>query len=194
MPTPILALESGEKREDPHLATFGVLTLAVVVIVAFGGLLGAWLSLRSGTAVWPPKGVKIENYYGTTLSITMIMAMLAAEWAAYGVRRRERSQAIAGFAMVLLLGVAFLNLLSYQVHVSHFGPGTHPYGAVFFAFSILMGSVVLIALGVDLVAFLRLLGGQVSEREPALARSTAWLVHTAAIGWFVMYAAVYVVK
>jgi cytochrome c oxidase subunit I+III len=190
----MLALESGEARPDPDLASFGVLTLAVAILVAFGAMLGAWLALRSGTKVWPPKGVTIDNYFGTTLSITMIMGTLAAEWIVYGVRRGARSQAIAGFVLLLVLGLAFINLLSYAVHLAGFGPASHPFGEMYFAFNILMGASVVVAIVAALLGLVRLLGGQVSAAEPGLARSTALLWHAATIGWFVMYTAVYVVK
>jgi cytochrome c oxidase subunit 3 len=194
MAAPMLALESGEKRSDPHLATFGVMALAIALLVAFGALLGAWLSLRSGTAVWPPKGTPLDNYFGTVLSLTMIMGALAAEWSAYGVRRRERGQAIAGLVLLLIFGLAFLNLLSYQLQIAHFGPGTSAFGALYFAFHILMGASVVGALGLAGVTLARLMGGQVSGADPALTRSTAWFWHAVTIGWFVMYAAIYVVK
>jgi cytochrome c oxidase subunit III len=194
MVAPMLALESGEKKTDPHLATFGVLALSVAMLVAFGALLGAWLSLRSGTPVWPPNGAPLDNYFGTVLSLTMLMGVLAAEWSAYGVRRRERGQAIAGLVLLLVFGLAFLNLLSYQLHVAHFGPATSAFGALYFAFHLLMGSSVVAALGLASVTLARLMGGQVSGADPALARSTAWFWHAVTVGWFVMYAAVYVVK
>ena len=194
MAAPMLALESGEERTDPQLASFGVLTLAVALVVAFGALLGAWLALRSGTTDWPPTGVKIENYYGTTLSVTMIMAALAAEWGIYAVRHNARSQAIAALGLLLFFGLAFLNLLSYTVEVAHFGPRTHPYGEVFFAFNVLMGASVVAAMVVTLVALARLLGRQVSAAEPTLARSNAIFWQAVTMGWFVFYAAVYVVK
>lgn len=194
MAAPMLALESGEKKSDPHLATFGAVTFAVALIMGVGALLGAWLSLRSGTAVWPPKGVQIQNYYGTTLSITMLLGMLAAEWAAYGVRKSERGQAIGALSIVVMLGLAFVNLLTYTVRVAHFGPGTSAYGAVFFAFNLVVGTGVSAVTLLALWSLLRLLGGQLSVAEPGMARSTAWLWHAVAVAWFVMYAAVYVVK
>jgi heme/copper-type cytochrome/quinol oxidase subunit 3 len=190
----MLALESGEQRQDPQLFTYGVLAVATSLVVAFGALFGAFLSLRSGTAVWPPKGATIQNYWGTTQSITMLMGAVAAEWAAHAIRRQERGQAVAGLGLLLVFGLAFLNLLTYVVHVAHFGPATHPYGAVYFAFAVLMGASIVGVIVFTTITLARLLGRQVSEREPALIRSTACLWHATMLGWFVMYTAIYVVK
>jgi heme/copper-type cytochrome/quinol oxidase subunit 3 len=93
-----------------------------------------------------------------------------------------------------VFGFAFLNLLTYVVHVAHFGPASHPYGTVYFAFAILLGGALIVVLTMALVTLVRLLGRQVSEREPALVRSTANLWHAVMVSWFVMYTAVYVVK
>jgi heme/copper-type cytochrome/quinol oxidase subunit 3 len=124
----------------------------------------------------------------------MLMGVVAAEWSAYAVKRRERGQAIAGLVFLVVLGLAFLNLLSYELHIAHFGPGTDAFGAVYFAFHILMGSSVVVAIGLALVTLARVMGGQVSAAEPSLSRSTAWFWHTVTVGWLVMYAAVFVVK
>ena len=194
MSSPMLALESGEAKSDPNLATFGVLCLAVAVLMAFGTLFAVWLSLRSGSPVWPPKGAGLENYYGTTLTVTMFMGVLAVEWASYAVRRREKGQAVSAYLLVILLGLAFINLLTYVVRVAHFGPGTHAYGAVYFAFNILMTATVAVAIVFALIALARFLGGQVSDAQPAIARSAAWFWHAATLGWLVMYTAIYVVK
>jgi heme/copper-type cytochrome/quinol oxidase subunit 3 len=194
MAAPQLALGSGQRRRDPHLSTFGVVVAAVAMVVAFGTLLGVWWTLKLGTAVWPPKGVTIENYYGTTLSVTMLMAVLAAEWTAYGVRKQERSQVVAASVLLVGFGLAFLNLLTYVAKVSHFGPGTHAYGAVFYAFTILMLAAVVSAVAMSLLSLIRFLGGQVSAAEPALVRSAAWFWWATGVGWLVMYAAVWVIK
>jgi heme/copper-type cytochrome/quinol oxidase subunit 3 len=124
----------------------------------------------------------------------MIMGVVAAEWSAYGVRRRERGQAVAGLVLLVVFALAFLNLLSYQLRIAHSGPGTSAFGAVYFAFHLLMGASVVVAIVLALVTLARLLGGQVSAAEPALSRSTAWFWHTVTVGWFVMYAALFVVK
>jgi len=190
---PMLALPSGEEPEVPGLAVQGALAFGAAVLVAFGALFGAWLSLRSGTRTWPPPGVKVQNYFGTTLSFTMLMVMLSAEWTVYSVRRSERGQAIFGYALTLVLDLAFINLLAYVVRGLHFGPATHPYGGVYYAFVIATTAAVAASFAFSAVAFARYLGGQLTAGRPELARAAACFAYAAGLGWFVMYTAVYVV-
>jgi len=191
---PQLALPSGERTSDPSATVYGVIALGVSVIVMMGALMGAWLAIRSGTRVWPPKGAVIENYYGTTLSITMIMSALAGWWALYGVVRGSRRQAEAGLALCVVLEGAFINLMTYVIRGVKFGPGTHAYGTLYYAMNVAVIAVAITGMLVAGVALVRSLGGQVSPRQPQLGWSAAWYGTLVAVAWFVMYAAVYVVK
>ena len=187
-----LALPSGERRPDPTPAVFGVVAAGIAAVVLMGALLGAYLALRSGTAVWPPKGVKIENYYGTTLSATALMAAVAGWWALFGVRRGERGQAAVALGLVIFLQGAFINLLTYVIRGAHFGPATSAYGVLYYAMN--AGVIAITASGmiVAAVALARILGGQVTPAEPQLGWAAAWYGTAVASAWLVMYYAVYV--
>ena len=187
-----LALPSGERRADPTPAVFGIVAAGIAAVVLMGALLGAWLALRSGTDVWPPKGVKIENYYGTTLSATALMATIAGWWALFGVRRAERGQAVVALALVIFLQGAFINLLTYVIRGAHFGPATHPYGVLYYAMNVAIIAIAAGGMIVAAVAAARVLGGQVTPAEPQLGWAAAWFCTAVAAAWLVMYYAVYV--
>ncbi|GAC1537356.1 MAG: hypothetical protein NVS3B12_21260 [Acidimicrobiales bacterium] len=187
-----LALSSGERRADPSNSVYGVIALGVSVSVLLGALMGAWLALRSGTLVWPPKGVKVENYYGSTLSVTMLLSGVAGWWALYGVRRGERGQAAVALGLVIFLDGAFINLLTYVIRGAHFGPSTSPYGVVYYAINTAVIAVAATGILVAAVGLARVIGGQVSPSEPQLGWAAAWYGTAVAVAWFVMYVAVYV--
>ena len=187
-----LALPSGERRVDPTPAVFGVIAAGIAAVVLMGALLGAWLALRSGTAVWPPKGVKVENYYGTTLSATALMAAIAGWWALFGVRRGERSQAAVALALVIFLQGAFVNLLTYVIRGAHFGPGTSAYGVLYYAMNAAVIAITAAGMILAAVSLARLLGGQVTPAEPQLGWAAAWYGTAVAAAWLIMYYAVYV--
>lgn len=187
-----LALPSGERRVDPTPAVFGIIAAGVASVVLVGALLGAWLALKSGTAVWPPKGVKVENYFGTTLSATVLMATLAGWWALFGVRRGERGQAAAALALVIFLQGAFINLLTYVIRGVHFGPATSPYGVLYYALNVAVIAIAASGMIVAAVSLARVLGGQVTPAEPQLGWAAAWYGTAVGAAWLGMYYAVYV--
>jgi heme/copper-type cytochrome/quinol oxidase subunit 3 len=189
-----LALPSGERRADPSLAVYGIVAVGVGGVIVVGALFGAWLAIRSGTAVWPPKGVTIQDYFGVTLSVTALMAALSGWWALYGVRHAERRQAVAGLGLQIFLEGAMINLFTYVIRSSALSPRTNPYGVLYYALSVAVIAMFATGMGVGAVVLARVMGGEVSVAEPDLGWAAAWYGTLVALVWFVMFTVVYVVQ
>ncbi len=194
MAGPQLALPSGERQPDASVTVYGVIVLGIAAVVVLGALMGAWLALRSGTKVWPPQGVRVENYFGTTLSITMLLSLAGGWWALYGTSRDERGQASVALLLTIFMDLAFINLLTYVMRGAHFGPSTSTYGVMYYAVNVAVVVVAASGILVAGVALARVLGGQVTARQPALAWSAAWYGTGVVVAWFVVYTMTYVVK
>jgi heme/copper-type cytochrome/quinol oxidase subunit 3 len=189
-----LALPSGERRADPNLAVYGILAVGVSAVIVLGALFGAWLALRSGTKVWPPKGVTIQDYFGVTLSVTALMAALAGWWGLYGIRRNERRQATLALALVIFLEGAMINLLTYVIRSSGLSPRNNAYAVIYYALNVAMIAILATGMGVGAVVLGRVLGGQVPLEEPALGWAAAWYATFVSVAWLVMFTVVYVVQ
>ena len=188
-----LALPSGESKSDSSLAVYGVVALGVAAVVFVGALMAAWLSIRSGTHPWPPKGFKVENYFGTTLSVTALMAAFAGWWTVYGVAKSERGQAAMGAVLVIFFDGALINLITYVLRSSKIGLASSAYSVLYYA---LNGAVIAVAAAGVLVAAVvlaRILGGQVTVRDPGLAWASAWYTTFVLVAWLVVYTATYAV-
>jgi len=192
MASPQLALPSGERRADPSLTVYGILALGVVTVIVMGSLVGSWLILKQGTTPWRPKGFVVQNYFGTTLSVTAVMAGLVGWWGLYGVLKGERRQAIAGFSLAIFLQAAQINLITYVLRSSGLSPRKNTYSAMYFAVHIAAIAAIASAVAVSVVALARVLGGQVTKSEPAIAWSAAWYGTVVTITWLVTYTIVYV--
>jgi len=191
---PQLALPSGERRADPSITVYGVLALAVFWFVVLGTLAGAYVALRAGTPVWPPKGVTLQQYFDNTLLVTAFIGAVGGWWGLYGVLRGERRQAIVGLALSVLMGGAFINLLTYVVRVSHLSPRQDAYGVLWYALVVAVGAIFATGIGVAGVALARVAGGQVTAADPTLAWCAAWYGTFVALSWVVMYYLVHVVQ
>ena len=191
---PQLALPSGERRADPSITVYGVLALAVSSFVVLGTLAGAYVALRAGTPVWPPKGVTLQEYFDNTLLITAFIGAVGGWWGLYGVLRGERRQAIVGLALSVLMDGAFINLLTYVVRVSHLSPRQDAYAVLWYALIVAVGVIFATGIGVAGVALARVTGGQVTATDPTLAWCAAWYGSFVALSWVVMYYLVHVVQ
>jgi heme/copper-type cytochrome/quinol oxidase subunit 3 len=194
MATPQLALTSGERRADPTITVYGVIVLAIALLMAMGALAGAYLAIRAGTSVWPPKGVVHQQYFDNTLLVTALIGSAAGWWGLYGVRRGDRRQAIVGLALALFMEGAFINLMTYVAQESHLSPRQDPYGVIWYALVVLVIATFATGIGVAGVVLARVVGGQVTAAEPAMAWCAAWYGSFVTLVWLIMYYLIHVVQ
>jgi|GEM_PF-5446047 len=183
---PMLALNSAERPRPRNLANLGVLVAVASGTMAFGALVAAWVNVSHFTKPWPPKGTVIQNYTGSMLTITMVMASLTAEWSVYAVRRRQSSQARAALAITLALGAAFLNLLWFLGRQVGFGPGRNAFATIFFAMISLSGVAAAAGMVVLAVVLARVVGGQVAGADSEPVRAAAFYWHFVTLTWLVL--------
>ena len=189
-----LALPSGERGADASVTVYGIAAVGISAVIVVGSLFGAWLSIRSGTQPWPPSATHLQNYFGTTLSLTAVIGTLAGWWALYAVRRDERRQAVMALAWAVFMQGAMINLITYTVRSSGLSARTNTYGVLYYALNVAVAAVFATGMGVAGVALARTMGGQVTSRQPAVAWAAAWYGTFVSAAWFVMYAIVYIVK
>jgi heme/copper-type cytochrome/quinol oxidase subunit 3 len=200
MTTPMLALPaagaSGTGAEGRRLSLpLAALLSGVAVAALMGGLIGAYLALKAAPGTFLPDGIKFDNYTATTLSITVVLAMVMIEWAAYGIRKGFRGQALFGFGMCVVLEVAFLNALFYLIHTKlGFGAGDGPYQTVVYALLVVPFLVMTAALLTTILTWLRAIGHQLTVDNLHVGRAAAIVVHTAGLVWIAAHYTVYVTK
>ena len=186
--SPMLALPSGERARPRNLTTVGVLVGVVGSLMGFLALLAAYVNVSHFNKPWPPKGARIQNYPGTMLTLTMLMALVTMEWAVYATRREQRGQAISALLLTIGFGLAFLNLLWYFGRRIGFGPGQSAFAVMFFALLVAAGSVAVIGVALLIGAFGRVLGRQYNGVDVDGLRATAWFWDFAVIAWVIVYA------
>ena len=192
--TPMAALPAAGGTRPRNLVAIGTALACAGATTFFGALFAAFVELRSRTHPWPPKGVELDNYLGNMLVITMLLGTLTVQWAVSAVKRGERRQATAAFAIAAGLGVAFLNLLSYSMSRADLPLGRHAYAGVVGAMTGALGILVGVAVGFVLLTLLRVKGEQVTAANPDLARAAAWFWNYATAATIVVWYAVVVMK
>lgn len=197
MATP-LALPAGPtdevERDRNSLPLAALLGGAGAVLLVFG-LIAAYLAMRSTVAVWPPKNVKLDRYLGTTLAITMLMASVMVEWAAYGIRKGFRGQSLFGFGLTMLLGVAYLVGLAYLITAKlGYEAAATPYATVVYAMLGVAFAIGFVCLVAVLFAAIRTMGAQIDAWNYDVMRATAYVWHAATVAWIAVYYTIYITK
>ncbi len=199
MATEMLALPSAGGSGTGVEARRSTLPIAVVIAGAgvamlIGGLAAAYLGLKAAPGNFIPADLKYDNYTASTLSITALMAMVTIEWAAYGIRKGFRGQALFGFGITVLLGIAFLNALYYLITQLGFEGGDGSYATVTYTMLGIAFLLAVIGLLAVILAGLRAVGHQLTTDNYHLVRATALLWHVVAIAWIAVYYTVYIAK
>jgi cytochrome o ubiquinol oxidase subunit 3 len=189
---PALALPAGGSTRRRHVLTVGIGLAGVASVMTFASLAAAYLAVRALSHPWPPPKVSLDNYLGTTMSITLIMSAITVEWGVQALRQGNRRQAVSGLVLTPLFGLAFLNLLWYLVSKLGFGPASHPYGTLVYAFVVVIVVDVALGIGFLLITLMRIAGNQVTAADPAVARAAGWFWHTVVLAWLVAFMALYV--
>ena len=176
------------------IVPFGAAVLGAGALMAMGALVGAYLSLKSATDAWPPAETEFDNYTATMLSITVLMAMVAIEWAAYAIRKDFRGQSLFAFALTAGLGIAHLNGLGYLINGFDFAVGDTPYATVVHALTVVPFLIGVIAVAAVVLVALRAAGHQLTMENYGLMRGAALAWHVAAVAWVIAYYTVYITK
>jgi heme/copper-type cytochrome/quinol oxidase subunit 3 len=189
MAAPMLALPAASEDRGRYLAAtrLGVLLYAVAMAMVEVGLVGAYLAVRHSSPKFTPGAYHENNYQATMITLAMLLAAVTVEWFVWGVRARERRQAMVAAGLSALFGVCFLNGLTYLLRTSHIGPGNSPFAALFWSFLVFNAVLTVVGLGALFVAVLRVQGGQASMAEPHTVRAAGWLWQLAVVCWLVTW-------
>ncbi|HUQ40425.1 MAG TPA: cytochrome c oxidase subunit 3 [Acidimicrobiales bacterium] len=189
-----LALPPAGRERPNRMLHVGALLAGTSLLMAMGALMAAYVNVRDAADRWPPKGVKVDNYLGAILLITLLLSSALAEWGASAARRSLRRQALAGLALTALMGLAFLNGSWYLGSRFGFGVDSHPYGAMAYAFVGLSAVATLAGIVALAAAMVKVLAGQADggDSDPARAAASFW--HFVVGAWAIAYAALFMVK
>jgi heme/copper-type cytochrome/quinol oxidase subunit 3 len=188
----MLALPPAGRERPRNLMNLAVLLLISGGLMLFGGLIAAYAHVAQLNRPWPPPGVKIDNYYGSMLSITAIMSAITMEWAVWSIKRDERRQAFGALGLSVGLALAFLNLLWFLGRKAGFSPGHSAFSVLFFALISAAGAVAIVGLVGMMMVLGRTIARQAGPGRTEVARVVGWYWEFVVVAWIAVYATVWV--
>ena len=179
----------------PNLMMVGTFLAIAAGTMLVGGLLAGWLAARdialSAGSPWLREGVEIPNLAVAVTYLTLLMSSFTAQWAVDAAKRDDRKNLYVAIGTTLVLGLAFVNGLSFTFDQLGLEAGktdvaTHTYAVVVTHLLIVIAAHVLF-----LVMGFRALTGQVSARRRELVASAAAFWHFAVISGAAVYLVVF---
>ncbi|MDQ3385226.1 MAG: hypothetical protein M3503_04320 [Actinomycetota bacterium] len=190
---PGVAAGVGERR--PHLMMVGTFLAIAAGTMLIGSLLAGWLAARdvalTAGSPWLREGVTIPNLAVAVTYLTLLMSSFTAQWAVYSAKTDDRKNLYVALGITLLLGLAFINGLSFVFDQLGLEAGMTDVATHTYAVTVSHLLLVLAAIVLFVVMGFRALTGQVSARRLELVASAAAFWHFTVLAGAAVYLVVF---
>jgi cytochrome c oxidase subunit 3 len=175
-------------------ALLGMILFITSEIMFFGGLFGAYLSLRADADVWPPAGVEIERAIPIALTLILLTSSVTVHRATGAMRRGDAAGARRALALTAGLGLSFLAGQGFEYSRLGFAIGDGAFAATFFATTGFHGLHVLIGAVILGLGFLQVGRRGTGLRAVGQVEAAAYYWHFVDAIWILVFSTIYLVQ
>src|SRR6266542_6812521 len=98
-------------------ALLGMVLFIASEVMFFGGLFGAYFTLRSAAPEWPPPGTpELEDWYALVLTAILVSSSVTMQLGVYAIRKGNQRVLARYLGVSLLLGLCFLGGQANEYH------------------------------------------------------------------------------
>ena len=164
----------GADDERSNLLMVGTFLAIAAATMLMGALLGDWLAARADAldagSPWLREGVDIPNLTVAVTYLTLLMSSFTAQWAVYSANHDDRTNLYVAVGITLVLGIAFVNGLSFVFDSLGLEAGMTDVANATYAVTVTHLLLVIAAHLVFVVMGFRALTGQVSVAASGVGR------------------------
>jgi cytochrome c oxidase subunit III len=188
-----------------HQRTGGISSslLGMVLFIAsevmfFGGLFGAYFTLRTAAPEWPPPGTPpLEDWYALILTAILVSSSVTMQLGVYAIRRGDQRWLVRWLAISLVLGLAFLagQANEYRILISEgLTLSSGVFGSTFFTLTGFHGAHVAGGAAFILVVLLRARSGQFTSRYHDTVEMSSYYWHFVDVVWLGLVSTIYLLS
>jgi cytochrome c oxidase subunit III len=188
-----------------HQRTGGISSslLGMVLFIAsevmfFGGLFGAYFTLRTAAPQWPPPGTpKLEDWYALILTAILVSSSVTMQLGVYAIRKGNQRALVRWLGVSLLLGLTFLSGQANEYN-KLIGEGltlsSGVFGSTFFTLTGFHGAHVAGGAAFILVVLLRARSGQFTARFHDTVEMCSYYWHFVDVVWLGLVSTIYLLS
>jgi cytochrome c oxidase subunit 3 len=194
-----------ERPAEEHHKPGGISSslLGMVLFIAsevmfFGGLFGAYFTIRSAATQWPPEGTPhLEAWYAAILTTILVSSSVTMQFGVWAIRRNDQRRLLLWLAVTLVLGLAFLagQANEYRLLI---GEGmtlsSGVFGSTFFTLTGFHGAHVAGGATFILIVLLRARSGQFTARYHDTVEMASYYWHFVDVVWIGLFSTIYLLK
>ena len=188
-----------------HQRTGGISSslLGMVLFIAsevmfFGGLFGAYFTLRSAAPEWPPPdNPHLSAPYAAVLTAILVTSSVTMQFGVWAIRKNNQRRLILWLAVSLLLGATFLamqaleyaNLIREGMTLS-----SGVFGSTFYTLTGFHGAHVAGGAAFILIVLLRARSGQFTARYHDTVEMASYYWHFVDVVWIGLFSTIYLLQ
>ena len=194
-----------ERPAEDHHKPGGISSslLGMVLFIAsevmfFGGLFGAYFTIRSAAPEWPPpENPHLSAPYAAILTAILVTSSVTMQFGVWAIRKNNQRRLILFLAVSLLLGAIFLamqaleyaNLIEEGMTLS-----SGVFGSTFYTLTGFHGAHVAGGAAFILIVLLRARSGQFTARYHDTVEMASYYWHFVDVVWIGLFSTIYLLQ
>ena len=176
----------------------GMVLFIASEVMFFGGLFGAYFTIRSAATQWPPEDTPhLSTFYAAILTTILVTSSVTMQFGVWAIRKNDSRRLILWLAVSLLLGVAFLcgqaleyaNLIEEGMTLS-----SGVFGSTFYTLTGFHGAHVAGGAAFILIVLLRARSGQFTARYHDTVEMASYYWHFVDVVWIGLFSTIYLLR
>jgi cytochrome c oxidase subunit 3 len=194
-----------ERPAEEHHKPGGISSslLGMVLFIAsevmfFGGLFGAYFTIRSAATQWPPPDTPhLSAPYAAILTTILVASSVTMQFGVWAIRKNNQRRLLLWLAVSLLLGATFLcmqaleyaNLIEEGLTLS-----SGVFGSTFYTLTGFHGAHVAGGAAFILIVLLRARSGQFTARYHDTVEMASYYWHFVDVVWLGLFSTIYLLQ
>ena len=176
----------------------GMVLFIASEVMFFGGLFGAYFTIRSAATQWPPEGTPhLETWYAAVLTTILVSSSVTMQFGVWAIRRNDQRKLMLWLAVSLLLGLCFLagQANEYRMLIEEgMTLSSGVFGSTFFTLTGFHGAHVAGGAAFILIVLLRARSGQFTARYHDTVEMASYYWHFVDVVWLGLFSTIYLLR
>ncbi len=189
----------GQRPGGISSSLLGMVLFIASEVMFFGGLFGAYFTIRAASSTWPPEGSpELDAAYAAVLTGVLVTSSVFMQLAVYAIRRGDQRWLVRWLTVTLVLGVVFLCMQGYD----YYNLGVHEdfrlssgvFGSLFYTMTGFHGAHVFGGAAFISIVLLRARSGQFTARYHDTVEMASYYWHFVDVVWIGLFSTLYILK
>jgi cytochrome c oxidase subunit 3 len=176
----------------------GMVLFIASEVMFFGGLFGAYFTIRSAAPRWPPEGTPhLTTWYAAVLTAILVSSSVTMQFGVWSIRRNDSRRLMLWLAVSLLLGLGFLagQANEYRMLIEEgMTLSSGVFGSTFFTLTGFHGAHVAGGAAFILIVLLRARSGQFTARHHDTVEMASYYWHFVDVVWIGLFSTIYLLR